>query len=87
MLLRLSGMFITVITNAPRRQMISSGVMKEITLVSLSMSNRPDSKSKTTMIAEPTQVGKPNCCSMFEPAPATMTKPMQNKVNIVVMSM
>ena len=39
------------------------------------------------MMTEPTQVGAPNCCSRLEPAPAIMTKPMQNSVSIVVTSM
>ena len=63
-----------------------NGVMPPMMALTLSTSSMPAARTRTIMITEPTQMGRPNCWLRLEPAPANMTKPVLNRVIITAMS-
>ena len=70
----------------PMTAMMMVGVTAPITLDTLSTSSMPTIKTKTSMSVEPIQVFQPNCCSILEPAPANITKPIAKRVMMTAMS-
>ena len=80
------GMCMSVYTATKTTAMMMDGVIAPMTLDTLSTFSMPVIITRTSMRAEPIHGDQPNCCCMLEPAPASMTKPMQNKVKMTEMS-
>ena len=72
--------------NTPMTAITMNGVIREMMLETLSTSIRPVSITSTTMASEPIQAGHPNCCSRVDPAPAIITIPTVNMVNVTAKS-
>src|SRR5699024_6402128 len=67
-------------------QIINSGVMLPITFTTLSTRNITNTSTKITIRSVPYTDGMPNCCSKFEPPPASITTPNPNKAIMNTMS-
>ena len=66
-----------------RNRTMMSGVTALMTSVILSTLSAPTRATSATMTAEPTQAGRPHCCSRLAPVPASITKQMQNCANVM----
>src|SRR5699024_10918150 len=67
-------------------QIINKGVILPITLTTLSTRNIPNTSTNITISAVPYTAGMPNCCSKFEPPPASITTPNPNNAIMSTMS-
>ena len=57
-----------------------NGVIAPMTVVTLSTSRKPAASTSATMTSAPAQIGHPHCWLRLEPAPANITKPVENRV-------
>ena len=82
-----SGWALTMVQPHPTMTKMSrNGVSAPMAPVTLSTSSMPKPSVISSMSTAPIQTGRPNCWLRLAPAPANMTKPMENSVTIVAMS-
>ncbi len=67
-------------------KMMMNGVIAPMMADTRLTSNMPAASTAARVRPAPTHTGQSNCCAMFAPPPANITKPIENRVMIVVAS-